>query len=197
MASRDSNWNSAFTTVVELPHVRINTWNATAEIAAAGLRADELGFLYRRTTEYLYCEGKYGGLFYGAISSSPHPAAHYPERSSVASAFVIVAIGLHMMANWEHDLGVVNVIAVLFSLNGISAVLAHSTGVTVWHNVDGKTMLLAVWLGFAELLTELLENGLLKEQRRSRSSRRLRLASAVVWSLCLGVYWYVPTRRRA
>ena len=123
----------------------VSNYNATEALMQAGVSSDLLGFLYRRSLDLPYCEGKYGGLFYGGISESP--SNHLPERSSVASAPVVLLCGLHMLFMWRHDSGLLHLISTLFAVNGFSAFLAHYFGTTSWHQMDAKSMLLAVWLG--------------------------------------------------
>jgi hypothetical protein len=148
--------SSSSNPIVTLAGHAFHAHNVTEALDAASITASGLGYLYRRTREVSYCEAKYGGIFFGAVTAQPE--AHFPERGSVFTTPFIMWCGLHMITCWRHDSSLLHVLSALFVVNGASSFLAHYTGITAWHNVDSKSMLLAVWLGCSFLLSELLSN---------------------------------------
>lgn len=177
-----------FYKIPRLPDI-VSSWNVTSVMTQAGFDRETAGFLYRRTMELPYCEGKYGGLFYGGVSNTPQN--HLPERSSTYSAPFILLCGLHMLFFWRHDSGLIHLISALFALNGVAAFLAHYYALTMWHNVDSKTMLLAVWLAYSMVFSELVENLFRMANATHRSWRVCRdLVTASNWLFCVcSFYW--------
>jgi len=86
----------------------------------------------------------------------------------------------------------VHVLSALFVVNGVSAFLAHYLGTTAWHNIDSKSMLLAVWLGSSFLMSELLGNAFRTLGGEGGSSARLRsLLGAMAWVVPMLAYWWI------
>ena len=179
--------------VVEFPQITgaMSNYNVTEVLRENHVSPDILGFLYRRTLDTPYCEGKYGGLLYGRISETPMNFEFLPERGASVSAPVIMLCGLHMLFFWRHDSGLLHLIATLFAINGVSSFFAHYTGLTVYHNIDGKSMQLAVWLAFCMLMSEFLENTFAMFEARGPCCSRIRdfLASSIFFVAMMLYYW--------
>ena len=171
----------AGTAPITLPAGTFHVSNVTEGLMQKGMKSDDLGYLYRRSLDLRYCEAKYGGIFYGAITEQPE--MHFPEIGSVITTPFILWAGLHMIFFWRHDSSLLHVLSALFVVNGGSSFLAHYTGIMAWHSVDAKSMLLAVWLGCGVLLSELIGNVF----------RRLRLNGAVaVRTGITPLSWLIP-----
>ena len=184
------------TRVIKLPAAAFDPLNATHALQDLKVGSAELGYLYRMSKDLPYCEGRWGGLFYGAVSDAP--ADHFPERGSVVSAPFILLCGLHMAFTWRHDSGLLHVITALFSVNGIAAFAAHYNGLVSWHNLDGKSMLLAVWLALGFLMSELFENIFRRLGLVGRRAECVRTgAGALVWFTALFIYWWVAETNMA
>jgi len=75
--------------------------------------------------------------------------------------------------------------------------MAHGNGKTQWHNLDSKTMLLAVWVGFGLLLNELFDNTSRGAELRGYSRDVRNFAHSCVWALTLGIYWWLAETNSA
>lgn len=181
---------------IHLPEATFVPQNASSGLAALGMQAEDLGYLYRATIDTPYCEAKYGGAFYGQIWEEP--GDHFPELGATFSAPFILWCGLHMSFTWRHESPLLHVISALFSVNGMAAFAAHYLGNRAWHDLDAHSMLLAVWLALGFLTTELLEvvfkrMGLVGD--RARCVRDL--FTAFAWAFSLWIYWWVASTNMA
>ena len=179
---------------VHIPAGVYSMENASEALRAAGVPAADLGLIYRNSFEARYCEGRYGGIFYMEISDEPDMTGtrFFPERGAVFSTPVILLCGLHMAFMWRHESSLLHVIAALFCVNGVTAFGAHASGITAWHNIDSKSMLLAVWLSLGFLMSELIENSMRMCRCGGPSWRCIRrFLSAFTWVMVLTIYWWV------
>jgi len=163
---------------------------ANAKAFAVGeLSSSDLGFDYRASQKVIFCEAKYGGLFRGFVSN--RSASYFPEYGAAVSAPAISVFGLHMLLFWQHDSNLLLMISALFVINGIGSFLFHYSGLTRWGDLDGETMIMAVWMVFGFIISEITE----AMQSKGLIHRRFRkVLMACVWILSMGlVYWLTTT----
>ena len=170
-----------------------NSISITASNAsAAGLDHISLGFLFRRSYEYKYCEARYGSVFIGHVSYAEsnawqdEPGAPFKEWGAICSAGIILICGCHMLLFWRHDSTLLHLIASLFVVNGIGAAFAHYWSVTSWHRIDGMSMALTAWIAAGFLFEECSEN-IFKTRRHEGRHAVLRLSA---WIVFLFVFWW-------
>ena len=175
--------------------ITFTSGNATA----IGLNHKALGYLYRRSIEYKYCEAKYGSVFRmaagGAAPSmvdSAHwaevPEAPFVEWGAIISAPFISWCGCHMLMWWRHDSTLLHLLSSLFVVNGISAALAHYWSETAWHRIDGMSMALTAWLACGFLFEEICENYYSSRKHLDRRS----LWRLVAWVfMFLAPFWWL------
>lgn len=97
-----------------------------------------------------------------------------------------------MSFTWRHDSSLLHVITGLFIVNGVAAIGAHWSGMRAWHNVDAKSMLLAVWLALGYLMAELFENTFRRLDMWGPKATCVRsFANAFTWATVLWVYWWI------
>lgn len=104
----------------------------------------------------LFCEGRYGGLFHGHVSSEI--GRYLPEWGASLSAPFISLLGLIQLVQWQHDSGLLQVVSSLFVVNGWSALANHATGYSWWSFVDGMSMLLVVWMVMALVVEDFVKS---------------------------------------
>ena len=172
-------------------NISINITASTA--AAAGLDNKALSFLARWSTDYKYCEAKYGSILRGKAPSmmdSDHwmeaDGAPFFEWGAVVSASAIIWCGCHMLLFWRHDSTMLHLIASLFIVNGLSAAVAHGTNIYSWHRIDGMSMALTAWLATGFLFEEIAENFYATRKHMGQRAM-LRMIS---WFLFLLVFWW-------
>lgn len=167
------------------------TFDAT-NATAIGLDYKNLGYLFRRSHEYKYCEAKYGSVFIGHVSmaESDHwreePGAPFIEVGAVASAGFILWCGCHMLLFWRHDSTLLHLIASLFVVNGIGAGFAHAWSQSSWHRIDGMSMALTAWIACGFLFEEVSENYFADRRREGRRAVWRLLA----WFVFLFIFWW-------
>lgn len=159
-----------------------------AQFFKAGEFASSEGFDYRDSRKIVFCEAKYGGLFRGFVSNVS--SSYFPEIGSVVSAPLISWLGLHMLLFWDHDSNLLFMISALFVVNGVGSFLFHYNGLTRWGDLDGASMLLAMWTVCGFVLSEVTE-AMQKKGMLRRTPRRVFMA--FVWIFSLGVVFWVTT----
>ena len=176
--------------MVTLPAGVFSSRNVTEALLEAMIAADDLGFLYRRSLDAPFCESRYGGLFHGDVSLTPQ--RRFPEWGAVVSSPFILFCGMHMTLAWRHESSLLHVISALFAINGIAAFLAHYSGWTAWHNIDEKSLLLAVWLGAGLLTIEMVENSFVFCGCRGRHASSVRhIVDGLVWVWNIALYFWI------